>query len=119
MKRREFMGLIGGAAAWPVATRAQQDRRVRRVGVLSAGSKSDIISAQRGGVFVKALLQLGWTDGQNIQIDYRWAENNVDRIQALAKELVSLKPDVIFAPTTQVVAAFQRETRDIPIVFVF
>ena len=78
MKRREFIGLVGGAAAWPIATRAQQDTRVRLVAFLSAGSKSNT-AAQLQAVFVDTLLQLGWKDGQNIRIDERWADNDADR----------------------------------------
>jgi putative ABC transport system substrate-binding protein len=120
MLRREFLGVMGGAAAtWPLAVRAKEGARFRSVSWLSAGSKSDTITVRAQAVFTETLLQLGWKDGQNLRIDFRWAENNSDRIPLLAKELVSLKPDVIFAPTTQVAAAFQRETRDTPIVFVY
>jgi putative tryptophan/tyrosine transport system substrate-binding protein len=119
MKRREFIGIVGGVAAWPLAARAQQPDRMRRIGVLFAGKNGDVNIDQRQAVFAKALNELGWTDGKTVQIDYRRAENDVGLMQSLAKELVSLKPDVIFAPTQQVVAAFQRETKTIPIVFVF
>ena len=107
MLRREFLGVMGGAAAtWPLVARAKEDARFRSVAWLSAGSKSDTINVRGQAVFAETLTRLGWTNGQNLRIDSRWAENDADRIPLLAKELVSLKPDVIFAPTTQVAAAF-------------
>jgi putative ABC transport system substrate-binding protein len=116
IRRREFMTLLGGAAAWPLVARAQQAERVRRIGVLIGLAESD---AQEGlPAFTKGLAELGWTDGHNVRIDYRFAAADVGRMQAFAKELVGLKPDLIVAQTTPVVAALQRETRTIPIVFV-
>ena len=116
MKRREFFGIVVGTAAWPLAARAQRPNRKPRIAVLLSGN----IQQNRENVarFTKAMQQLGWTDGENIQIEYRWTENDVARLQLLAKELINLEPDVILAGTTQVVAAIQRETKTIPIVFV-
>jgi putative tryptophan/tyrosine transport system substrate-binding protein len=117
MQRREFMTLVGGAAAsWPLAVRAQQLIRKPRIAVLLSSGASE--NQENLAVFAKAMQRLGWTDGENIQIDYRWTENDVARLQPLAKELINLQPDVVLAGTTQVVAAIQRETKTIPIVFV-
>jgi putative ABC transport system substrate-binding protein len=118
MRRREFVTLLGGAAAaWPLAaTQAQQSARMARIAVLFAARKD--MAAEYVETFTKSLLELGWVDGQNIKIDYRFAENDVEKARAFAKELVDLKPDVILAINTVVVAAFRRETKTIPIVFV-
>jgi putative tryptophan/tyrosine transport system substrate-binding protein len=120
MQRREFISLIGGAAtAWPMAARAQQGSRKPRLGVLRVISGDNQSATAFQDIFKKALQELGWIDGSNIQIDYRRAEpNDGAQIEAFAKELLSLKPDVILAHTALAVAAFQRETKDIPIVFV-
>src|SRR5260221_14488725 len=115
MRRRKFLGLVGGAAvAWPAAVRAQQSDRVRRIGFLMGGTKGD--SQTEGGLvaFRDALKQLGWTDGQNIKIDIPWTNADLEKIKARAKELVALQPDLIMAHTTQPVAALQRETTTIP-----
>jgi putative ABC transport system substrate-binding protein len=120
MKRREFITLIGGAvAAWPVAARAERAERMRRVGVLLGwGSPAAPQAGPFLAAFAKALQELGWTDERNIQIDYRWAGADAGRIQALAKDLVNKQPDLIVGHSTPIVAALQRETKDIPIVFV-
>jgi putative ABC transport system substrate-binding protein len=119
MKRRHFITLLAGtAAAWPLAAGAQQADRMRRIGVLVGGAEGDLSGQAGQAAFMKALQELGWTDGRNIRIDYRWAAADVDRMQTFAKELVSLQPDLIMGQTTTVVAALQRETRTIPIVFV-
>jgi ABC-type uncharacterized transport system substrate-binding protein len=119
MQRRDFITLLGGAAAaWPLAARAQQPERMRRVGVLMGRSESDGGAQSDLAAFVHDLQQLGWTAGRNIQIDYRWANGDVDRMRSFAKELVGLQADVILANTTPVTAALQKETRAIPIVFV-
>jgi putative ABC transport system substrate-binding protein len=120
MRRREFIGLAGGvAAALPFAARAQQGTRMPRVAELRVISSDNPRADSLQAVFKKALQELGWTDGSNIQIDYRRAEpNDGAQIEAFAKELLSLKPDVILAHTARAVAVFQRETKDIPIVFV-
>ena len=119
MRRRDFISLVGSAAAaWPIAARAQQGERVRRIGILLGNTEGDSQTQAGLAAFTKALGELGWTDGRNIRIDYRWAAADVDRMRTLAKELVSLQPDLIVGHTTQVVAELQRETKSIPIVFV-
>jgi putative ABC transport system substrate-binding protein len=116
MARREFITLLGGAAAaWPLAARAQQDERVRRIGVLSASNEADPSLQQRLDAFQQGLEKFGWSEGRNIHVDYRFAA--ADRIRPLAKELVGLEPDAILAHSTPVAAALQQETRTIPIVF--
>jgi ABC-type uncharacterized transport system substrate-binding protein len=119
MRRREFIAGLGSAAAWPLVTRAQQAERKRRIGVLLGNSERDSEVQLDLAAFAKALQELGWVDGRNIQIDYRWAGGDVDRMRTYARELVSLQPDLIVGHTTPVVAALQRETRTIPIVFFF
>jgi putative ABC transport system substrate-binding protein len=117
--RRQFISVLGrAAAAWPLTARSQQAERIRRVGVLMGGSESDAQGQAGVAAFTKALQALGWTDGRNIRIEYRWAAADIDRMQTFAKELVGLAPDLIVGATTQVVAALQRETKTIPIVFV-
>ena len=118
MRRREFITLVGGASAWPLAARAQQRERMRRVGVLMGWSESDPQFRSWIDTFVEGLAQLGWADGRNVQINVRWASGDVVRMRTFAKELVELQPDVILGGTTPVTAALQRETRTIPIVFV-
>jgi putative ABC transport system substrate-binding protein len=95
MKRREFMALFGGAAVWPVAARAQQPAGIRRVGVLMNLSENDLEAQRLITVFREGLAQLGWADGRNLRIDYRWAGGDVGRIRDFAKELVELSPDII------------------------
>jgi putative ABC transport system substrate-binding protein len=118
MKRREFLAALGGAAvAWPVLTRAQQVDRVRRIGVLIPGDENDPLFKTRLSAFTQALADLGWTDGRNVRIDARWGRGDINRIRALAQELVGLQPDIILANGTAATAALQRGTRTIPIVF--
>src|ERR1700730_1885147 len=96
MRRREFITLVGGAAvAWPLAAHAQQAERVRRIGVLMAVAESDADVRAGIAIFQQTLQELGWKDGNNIRIDYRWGDADAGRIRALANELVSLKPDVL------------------------
>src|SRR5215475_708179 len=119
MKRRDFITLIGGTViAWPLAARAQQGERMRRIGVLMGWHESDREAQSNLAAFVQELKQLGWTDGRNMRIDYRWANGDVNRMRIFAKELADLAPDAILAHTTPVTAALQRETRMIPIIFV-
>jgi len=119
MRRREFITLLGGAAtAWPLAARAQQGERLRRVGVLTGIAEEDVQAQPQLATFNRALQELGWIDGRNLQIDHRFGAADVDRMQRFAKELVSFQPDVIVGATTPVVAALARETKTIPIVFV-
>jgi ABC-type uncharacterized transport system substrate-binding protein len=118
MRRREFITLLGGAtAAWPLAARAQQVERMRRIAMLTPYAESDPEAQAWFEAFARGMQELGWTDGSNIRIDVRWAGGEVDRIQRLAKELVDLRPEVVFAMTTPSVNAVLRETHTIPIVF--
>jgi putative ABC transport system substrate-binding protein len=118
MKRREFITLLGGAAAtWPVVARAQQPDGVRRIGVLMPLAEIDPSMKLEVGAFVRRLHDLGWTEGRNLQIDYRFAAGDAERMLLLAKELVALQPDVIFCRSTPVTAALLKQTRTIPIVF--
>jgi putative tryptophan/tyrosine transport system substrate-binding protein len=116
MRRREFIGLVGTAPVWPVAARAQQAIRMPRLGVLWQGQKNQVSGAWEA--FTDALRRLGWSEGNNLQIEQRWAANDASQVHVLAAEIVSLKPDIIFAINTLVVAALQHETKTIPIVFV-
>jgi putative ABC transport system substrate-binding protein len=117
MRRRDFITLLGGAAAWPLAARAQQGERVRRVGVLMAFDENDTEAKAYLAGFTQGLAELGWTNSGNLFLDVRWAAGNVDWMRMSAKELLDLHPDVILAHGTPATAAFQRETRTIPIVF--
>ena len=118
MRRREFITLLGGAAAWPLAARAQQGERVRRIGMLMGYDENDPVMKTRVSAFTQALADLGWTDGRNVRIDLRWAGDDNNRIRALAQELVGLQPDIIVTDnSTPGTVAVQRETRTIPIVF--
>jgi putative ABC transport system substrate-binding protein len=119
IRRREFITLLGGAAAgWPLAARAQQGDRVRRIGVLVGLDENDPVARPRISAFTQALADLGWTDGRNVRMDLRWGGGDTSRIRALAQELVGLQPDIILAIATPATAAVQRETRTIPVVFV-
>jgi putative tryptophan/tyrosine transport system substrate-binding protein len=117
MKRRELIALVGGAAAWPLAGRAQQPERMRRVGVLMNQAADDVDGQARNGAFLQGLGELGWSVGRNVQIDYRWAGGNADRIRKYAAELVALAPDVIVATGSFGVGPLLQATRGIPIVF--
>jgi putative ABC transport system substrate-binding protein len=117
VKRRTFITLLGGAAAWPLAARAQQPDRIRRIGVLAPLAESDSEGQTRIAALRKGLQDLGWTEGRNIRIDYRSTGGDPDRARAYAAELVALKPEVIVASTAGVLTALQRETRAVPIVF--
>jgi putative ABC transport system substrate-binding protein len=118
MRRREFITLLGSAAAWPLAARAQQTGGMRRIGVLvaSAEDESDIQARLAG--FLQGIEKLGWSEGRNVRIDTRFAAGRADQYQTLAKELVALQPDVILAHSPPVTAAVKRESGAIPIVFV-
>jgi putative ABC transport system substrate-binding protein len=117
MKRREFIAGLGGAAAWPLAARAQQGNRVRRIGVLAPGDENDPGVKAYLFAFTQALAGLGWTDGRNVRMDLRWWGDDTNRIRGLAQELVGLQPDIILAANTPTTVALQQETRTIPIVF--
>jgi putative ABC transport system substrate-binding protein len=118
MRRREFITLLGGAAAWPIAARAQQTERVRRVGMLMSLAADDPESLARLTAFLQRLQELGWTDGRNIRIDYRWAAGDAERSRRYSAELVALAPDVILAAGSVGLEALQQATRTVPIVFV-
>jgi putative ABC transport system substrate-binding protein len=118
MKRREFITGLGSAAVWPLAARAQQDDRVRRIGVLMPFDENDPLAKIRLSAFTQALADLGWTDGRNVRMDLRWGRGDNNRIRALAQELVGLQPDIIATNGTPATIAVQRETLTIPIVFV-
>src|ERR1700757_2098328 len=117
MRRRQFITLLGSAAAWPLAARAQQAAGIRRVGMLINLSETDLEAQRLVTAFREGLAQLGWVDGRNLRMDYRWASGDVGRIRAFAKELVELSPDIIVGYATPSVVALQQETRSIPIVF--
>jgi putative tryptophan/tyrosine transport system substrate-binding protein len=117
MRRRAFITLLSGAAAWPLAAGAQQPDRVRRIGVLNGLAETDAETQTYDAAFRKRLDELGWIDGRNIQIEYRWGAGSVERMRLFAKELVQLNPEVIFAFTTPASAAVHAETGTIPIVF--
>jgi putative tryptophan/tyrosine transport system substrate-binding protein len=117
MRRREFIAGLGSAAAWPLAARAQQGDRVRRIGVVMGGDENDPEGKLRYSAFAQALADLGWTDSRNLRIDLRWGGADSNRIRALAQELVGSQPDIILANSAAVTVALQRETLTIPIVF--
>jgi putative ABC transport system substrate-binding protein len=119
IRRRNFITLLGGAAvAWPLAARAQQGGRTRRIGVLMSGVENDPVLKTFVSAFTQALAGLGWTDGRNARLDLRWHGGDTNRIRAFAQELVALQPDTIVTDSTPATAALQRETRTIPILFV-
>jgi putative ABC transport system substrate-binding protein len=115
----EFIAGLGSAAAWPLAARAQQGDRVRRIGMLIPFDENEPVQKTRLSAFTQALADLGWIDGRNVRMDVRWYGDgsDINQIRALAQELVGLQPDVILTGTTPATAALQRETRTIPIVF--
>ena len=117
MRRRDFFTLLGGAAAWPLAARAQQGERVRRIGVLWPGDENDPVAKLQLSAFTQALAGFGWADGRNVRMDLRRYGDDNNRARALARELVGLQPDIIVTSGVVATAAVQRETRTIPIVF--
>ena len=108
MKRREFISLLGGAVAWPLAAHAQQNERMRRIGVLMPFAKDNPEGQARNAAFLQELQKLGWTEGRNLQIEYRWDTGD---LRKAATELVTSSPDVILASSTPAVAALQQATR--------
>jgi putative ABC transport system substrate-binding protein len=114
VKRREFITLLGGAAAWPLAARGQQAERVRRIGFLTSVSEND--AQTRLAAFRQGLRELGWTEGHNIRIDYRFGDGYSTRVTQLARELIELQPDVILSQGSAAVAALRQHTLSIPIV---
>jgi len=118
MRRREFIRLFSSTVvAWPLVARAQQQERVRRIGVLMNLVEDDPEASARISAFVQRLSQLGWTEGRNLQIDYRWAAGNSEWFGKYAGELVALTPDVVLASGNQSVAALHQATRTLPVVF--
>jgi putative tryptophan/tyrosine transport system substrate-binding protein len=118
MRRREFITLVGGAAAWPMAARAQQNERVRRIGVLVASPADDAEWKARLAAFNDGLAQLGWIEGRNVRVDTRWATTNADDLRKQAAELVATTPDVLVAASgTTSIAPLLQATRTVPIVF--
>ena len=114
IRRREFITLLGCAAvAWPLAARAQQGERVRRIGVLMPYDENDPVGKTQVSAFTQALAGLGWTNGRNIPMELRWGGGDINSIRALAQELVGLLPDIILAGSTPATVALQRETRTI------
>src|SRR5215475_12342320 len=119
LRWREFIFTLGGAAAaWPLAARAQQPERMRRIGVLMGLAEGDPEGRSRIAAFRKTLQDLGWTEGRNVRTDYYWAAGDIDRTHELAKELVSSTPDVIVVNTPPGLSALREETHTIPIIFV-
>jgi putative ABC transport system substrate-binding protein len=119
VRRRDFITLLGGAAAvWPLEARAQQGDRVRRIGVLMPGDENDPVRKTHVSAFIQSLADSGWHDGRNTRIVLRWGGGDPNRIRALAQELVGLEPDIIVPNGTPATVAVQQETRTIPIVFV-
>src|SRR5215470_5035474 len=117
IRRRKFLATLGcAAAAWPLAARAQQRERMRRIGVLMPYA-NDPQAQARNAAFLQGLQQLGWTVGHNVEIEYRWSGGNIDDTRKYAAELVALAPDVIFVPGSAAVAALRQATRAVPIVF--
>jgi putative tryptophan/tyrosine transport system substrate-binding protein len=117
MKRREFITLLGGAAAWPLAARAQQSERVRRISVLMNLAADDPEGQARLAAFLQGLQEAGWAVGRNARVDIRWGAGDMDRIRRQVAEVIGLAPDVILASTNQVMLALQQATRSVPIVF--
>jgi putative ABC transport system substrate-binding protein len=117
MKRRKFITLLGGAASWPLAARAQQGEPTRRIGALVNLAQNDPLALARVAAFQQGLQELGWTVGRNVQIDYRWAAGDPELYRKYAAELIALKPAVILADSSPAVGALQQAMRTIPIVF--
>jgi len=118
MRRREFITLLGGAAAWPLAARAQQAERVRRIGMLTPYASDDPAEQTNFLAFAQALAQLGWIDGRNARVDIRWGAGDPERIRNYAAELVALAPDIILAVSSAATGPLMQTTRVVPIVFV-
>ena len=118
MRRRDFVTMLGGAATWPLAARAQQPERVRRIGVLWGLIADDPETSARDAAFVEQLAQFGWTVGHNVWIDYRWGAFDADRSRRYAAELAALAPDILLASSASPVVALKQAMPDVPIVFV-
>jgi putative ABC transport system substrate-binding protein len=118
MRRREFMTLVGGVAAWPLATRAQQPNQLRRIGVLMEGVETKPDYQSYLAAFVQGLRQLGWIEGQNLRLDVRWSASNTELARAYSAELIALMPNVILAATTLNLTMIHQATSTVPVVFV-
>jgi putative tryptophan/tyrosine transport system substrate-binding protein len=118
IRRRAFITLLGGAAAWPLAASAQQPERMRRIGVLMSMVEGDPRGLEYITAFAQGLAELGWTVGRNVRIEYRWGAGDLDRFRKYAAELVALSPDVIVATAGSIVDMLQQASRTVPIVFV-
>src|SRR5215468_10390776 len=118
MRRRAFITLLGGAATWPLATRAQQSERMRRIGVLTLFASDDSVEQTRVLAFAQALAQSGWIDGRNARIDIRWGAGDPERIRRYAAELVALAPGVILTVSSAATGPLLQATRTVPVVFV-
>jgi putative tryptophan/tyrosine transport system substrate-binding protein len=117
MRRREFVALLGSAAAWPLAARAQQPERMRRIGVLMGFAENDEVWQSYLAAFKRALQELGWIEGRNLRLYYRWPGESSERTRMAAEELVALAPDLLFVTTNPALSAVMQATRQIPIVF--
>ena len=115
--RREFMALLGGAVAWPLAAHAQQAERMRRIGVLMDFAADDPEGQARLTAFLRGLAELGWIVDRNVLIDHRWGATDVDRVRRYAAELVALTPDLVLAGGATAVRSLQQATDNVPIVF--
>jgi putative ABC transport system substrate-binding protein len=118
MRRRAFITVLGGAVAWPLAAGAQQGERMRRIGVLIALAESDPEGQLRIAAFRQGLQSLGWMEGHNIHMDYRWPGGDAERMRTSAAELVGMRPDLIFAGNATAVVALQQTRNILPIIFV-
>ena len=118
LKRREFIALLGGAAAWPLPARAEQGERLRRIGVLMSFAADDPLAPPLVSALAQGLQERGWSVGGNVRIDYRWGANNLDLFRKYAAELVALAPDVVVGTAASIVASLQQASRTVPIVFV-
>ena len=119
MRRREFTTLLGGmVATWPLAARAQQSQRTRRIGIMMSTAENDVEGQARVKALLKELGDLGWSAGSNLQVDLRWGANDPGRSRSYADDLISLAPDLLVANATSALTAAQQATRTIPIVFV-
>jgi putative ABC transport system substrate-binding protein len=117
MRRRDFISLLSSAAAWPLAARAQQPDRMRRIGVLITLATDDPFGQAQVAAFQQALQQLGWNDGRNVRLDIRWHEGDADRARRYAQELVALAPDIVLADNTMSATALQNVAHTLSIVF--
>src|SRR6478609_2878448 len=117
VRRREFIAALGGAAAWPLLARAQQNERVRRIGLLMNFPEADAEGNARLVAFLQRMRELGWSDGHNLKLEARWSGADIDRMRTFAREIVVQRPDLIVAVGTPATSAVMRETSAIPIVF--